>query len=150
MHYYGFLTSLWVRATQNVSRAAHFTICISLGLDSTCTILCRYYRPVVIEQPATSSHSGNPKCFEGRFHRKAFCVCRAGHALLRSPPESFLWLQHYGGLQQSQEGTPLQSPGEPPRQSIAEGATPLAARESVVRLQLAMREDDYTHLQELR
>lgn len=72
------------------------------------------------------------------------------HALLRSPPESFLWLQHYGDMQQSQEGTPLQSPGEPPRHSIAEGATPLAARESVVRLQLAMREDDYTHLQELR
>ncbi|XP_035223221.1 inositol polyphosphate 5-phosphatase OCRL-like [Stegodyphus dumicola] len=34
-----------------------------------------------------------------------------------------------------------------PRQSIAMGVTPLAARESVIRLQMAMREDDYVFLQ---
>lgn len=98
-------------------------------------------RRLLLEMPATDA----ARAFLAHVSKAA-----ERHALLRSPPESFLWLQHYGGLQQSQEGTPLQSPGEPPRQSIAEGATPLAARESVVRLQLAMREDDYTHLQELR
>lgn len=43
----------------------------------------------------------------------------------------------------------LQSPdfGNLPRQSIATGVTPLAARESVVRLQMTMREDDYVYLQ---
>lgn len=34
-----------------------------------------------------------------------------------------------------------------PRQSIAIGATPLAARDSVIRLQMTMREDDYTNVQ---
>ncbi|UYV75216.1 OCRL [Cordylochernes scorpioides] len=37
-----------------------------------------------------------------------------------------------------------------PRDSIAMGATPLAARESVVRLQMAMREEFYTDLQNFR
>lgn len=37
--------------------------------------------------------------------------------------------------------------GNLPRESIAMGVTPLAARESVIRLQMAMREDDYTDLQ---
>ncbi|XP_015911155.1 type II inositol 1,4,5-trisphosphate 5-phosphatase [Parasteatoda tepidariorum] len=44
---------------------------------------------------------------------------------------------------------PMQSPefGNLPRQSIALGVTPLAARESVIRLQMTMREDDYVYLQ---
>ncbi|XP_013775252.1 inositol polyphosphate 5-phosphatase OCRL-1-like isoform X1 [Limulus polyphemus] len=40
--------------------------------------------------------------------------------------------------------------GNIPRQSIAMGATPLAARESVVKLQMTMREEDYTDLQNFR
>ncbi|KAL3245155.1 hypothetical protein MRX96_018292 [Rhipicephalus microplus] len=72
------------------------------------------------------------------------------HALLRGAGSDFSWLSHYGGTQELSNDSLLNSPGEPPRQTIAEGATPLAARESVVRLQLAMREDDYTHLEEIR
>ncbi|KAH6928558.1 hypothetical protein HPB50_016895 [Hyalomma asiaticum] len=72
------------------------------------------------------------------------------HALLRGAASDFSWLSHYGGTQELSNDSLLNSPGEPPRQTIAEGATPLAARESVVRLQLAMREDDYTHLEEIR
>lgn len=43
----------------------------------------------------------------------------------------------------------MQSPefGNLPRQSIAMGVTPLAARESAIRLQMVMREDDYVYLQ---
>lgn len=37
-----------------------------------------------------------------------------------------------------------------PRQSIAQGATPIAARESVIRHQMSMKEDDYTFTQTLR
>lgn len=37
-----------------------------------------------------------------------------------------------------------------PRQSIAQGATPIAARESVIRHQMSMKEDDYTFSQVLR
>lgn len=37
-----------------------------------------------------------------------------------------------------------------PRQSIAQGATPIAARESVIRHQMSMKEDDYTYTQILR
>jgi len=37
-----------------------------------------------------------------------------------------------------------------PRQSIAKGATPIAARESVVRYQMAMKEDDFTDTQIFR
>ncbi|XP_054718871.1 type II inositol 1,4,5-trisphosphate 5-phosphatase-like [Uloborus diversus] len=37
--------------------------------------------------------------------------------------------------------------GNLPRQSIAMGVTPLAARESVIRLQMTMREDDYVYLE---
>lgn len=37
-----------------------------------------------------------------------------------------------------------------PRQSIAKGHTPIAARESVIRYQMAMKEDDYTYTQVLR
>lgn len=63
----------------------------------------------------------------------------------------FSWLNQYGGTQlDGSSESLLNSPGEPPRQTIAEGATPLAARESVVRLQLAMREDDYTRLEHIR
>lgn len=40
--------------------------------------------------------------------------------------------------------------GNLPRQSIALGATPLAARESVIRIQMAMREDDYTYLENFK
>lgn len=42
----------------------------------------------------------------------------------------------------------MQSPefGNLPRQSIAMGVTPLAARESAIKLQMVMREDDYTYL----
>lgn len=40
--------------------------------------------------------------------------------------------------------------GALPRESIAVGATPLAARESAVRLQMTMREEDYTHIQSFR
>lgn len=42
----------------------------------------------------------------------------------------------------------MQSPefGNLPRQSIAMGVTPLAARESAIRLQMVMREDDYVYL----
>lgn len=75
------------------------------------------------------------------------------HALVRGGAASsdFSWLNHYGGTQlDGSSESLLNSPGEPPRQTIAEGATPLAARESVVRLQLAMREDDYTRLEEIR
>ncbi|XP_037577610.1 inositol polyphosphate 5-phosphatase OCRL-like [Dermacentor silvarum] len=72
------------------------------------------------------------------------------HALLRGAASDFSWLGHYGGTQELSNDSLLNSPGEPPRQTIAEGATPLAARESVVRLQLAMREDDYTQLEEIR
>lgn len=37
-----------------------------------------------------------------------------------------------------------------PRQSIAKGHTPIAARESVIRYQMAMKEDDYTYTQTFR
>ncbi|XP_075217089.1 oculocerebrorenal syndrome of Lowe [Lycorma delicatula] len=37
-----------------------------------------------------------------------------------------------------------------PRQSIAKGTTPIAARESVIRYQMAMKEDDYTFTQVLK
>ncbi|RZF39005.1 hypothetical protein LSTR_LSTR015773 [Laodelphax striatellus] len=37
-----------------------------------------------------------------------------------------------------------------PRQSIAKGATPIAARESVIRYQMAMKEDDYTITEVIR
>ena len=37
-----------------------------------------------------------------------------------------------------------------PRESIAKGATPIAARESVIKYQMAMKEDDYTYSQSLR
>ncbi|KAG0431974.1 hypothetical protein HPB47_021288 [Ixodes persulcatus] len=103
-------------------------------------------RRLLLEMPATDA----ARAFLAHVSKAAERTITQWACPAAESPESFLWLQHYGGLQQSQEGTPLQSPGEPPRQSIAEGATPLAARESVVRLQLAMREDDYTHLQELR
>lgn len=76
------------------------------------------------------------------------------HALVRGAAggsDFFSWLNHYGGTQlDGSSESLLNSPGEPPRQTIAEGATPLAARESVVRLQLAMREDDYTRLEHIR
>lgn len=85
------------------------------------------------------------------------------YALRVGPPSKFEWLQRYAGSAGSGEAPPL-TDGQPrdeddgrrsvspevPRQTIAQGATPLAARESVVRMQLAMREEDYTHLQEVR
>lgn len=37
-----------------------------------------------------------------------------------------------------------------PRQSIAKGATPIAARESVIKYQMAMKEQHYTYTQVLR
>ncbi|KAG8227603.1 hypothetical protein J437_LFUL008439 [Ladona fulva] len=37
-----------------------------------------------------------------------------------------------------------------PRQSIAKGATPIAARETVIRHQMTMKEDDYTYTQVFR
>ncbi|XP_059488840.1 type II inositol 1,4,5-trisphosphate 5-phosphatase isoform X3 [Neocloeon triangulifer] len=37
-----------------------------------------------------------------------------------------------------------------PRQSIAKGTTPIAARESVIRYQMSMKEDDYTHIQNFK
>lgn len=40
--------------------------------------------------------------------------------------------------------------GNIPRHSIAIGATPLAARESVVKLQMGMREEDYTNIRQFR
>ncbi|XP_065351777.1 inositol polyphosphate 5-phosphatase OCRL isoform X1 [Cloeon dipterum] len=37
-----------------------------------------------------------------------------------------------------------------PRQSIAKGTTPIAARESVIRYQMSMKEDDYTYIQSFK
>ncbi|XP_072161550.1 inositol polyphosphate 5-phosphatase OCRL [Bemisia tabaci] len=37
-----------------------------------------------------------------------------------------------------------------PRHSIAQGATPIAARETVIRYQMSMREDDYTYTEVIR
>jgi hypothetical protein len=37
-----------------------------------------------------------------------------------------------------------------PRQNIAKGATPIAARESVIKYQMAMKEQHYTYTQVLR
>ncbi|XP_064473266.1 inositol polyphosphate 5-phosphatase OCRL-like isoform X2 [Ornithodoros turicata] len=96
------------------------------------------------------------------------------------PPAKFDWLKHYAAPTGSGEASLLVDIPAPveaipersvspqlPRQTIAQGApgmknsgcewwsnsqgaTPLAARESVVRMQLAMREEDYTHLKDLR
>jgi hypothetical protein len=37
-----------------------------------------------------------------------------------------------------------------PRQTIAKGTTPIAARESVVRYQMSMKEDDYTYIEKFK
>ncbi|KAH7946716.1 hypothetical protein HPB52_003773 [Rhipicephalus sanguineus] len=98
-------------------------------------------RKLLLELPATDG----ARSFLAQVGRAA-----ERHALLRGAGSDFSWLSQYGGTQELSNDSLLNSPGEPPRQTIAEGATPLAARESVVRLQLAMREDDYTHLEEIR
>ncbi|KAK7791378.1 hypothetical protein R5R35_007912 [Gryllus longicercus] len=97
----------------------------------------------------------------------------------RGPPPDFHWLQKYTGnmsrdmlpesslaeveseaLQQSEEqqddslsSTLLDlecADITVPRQSIAKGTTPIAARESVIRYQMAMKEHHYTYTQVLR
>lgn len=37
-----------------------------------------------------------------------------------------------------------------PRSTIAKGTTPIAARESVVRYQMSMKEDDYTYIEKFK
>ncbi|KAF4525098.1 hypothetical protein B566_EDAN006320 [Ephemera danica] len=49
-----------------------------------------------------------------------------------------------------QQAFDLDNPESLPRQSIAKGTTPIAARESVIRYQMAMKEDDYTYTQLFR
>ncbi|XP_063218257.1 type II inositol 1,4,5-trisphosphate 5-phosphatase [Bacillus rossius redtenbacheri] len=98
----------------------------------------------------------------------------------RGPPPDFRWLQKYcGGVTTNsseapdgsaessndaghdREGTEnlavegtLLDLGSPdiavPRQSIAKGTTPIAARESVIRYQMAMKEHHYTYTQVFR
>ncbi|XP_068085502.1 type II inositol 1,4,5-trisphosphate 5-phosphatase isoform X3 [Anabrus simplex] len=54
-------------------------------------------------------------------------------------------------MKSSQGLLELESPDiSVPRQSIAKGATPIAARESVIRYQMAMKEHHYTYTQVLR
>ncbi|RZF36514.1 hypothetical protein LSTR_LSTR008849 [Laodelphax striatellus] len=74
--------------------------------------------------------------------------------------EEFHWLSKYnsGSAQPhdekeeiGSESLLLDSPElAVPRQSIAKGATPIAARESVIRYQMAMKEDDYTITEVIR
>uniref|UniRef100_A0A1B6EGW5 Rho-GAP domain-containing protein n=1 Tax=Clastoptera arizonana TaxID=38151 RepID=A0A1B6EGW5_9HEMI len=70
------------------------------------------------------------------------------------------WLNKYSSGAGSMDEKKDEQTGDPvlldspdiavPRQSIAKGHTPIAARESVVRYQMAMKEDDYTYSQVLR
>ncbi|XP_054269652.1 inositol polyphosphate 5-phosphatase OCRL-like [Macrosteles quadrilineatus] len=77
----------------------------------------------------------------------------------RNGSQDFSWLNKYNpvstGADDNAEDTKdpllLDSPEMAvPRQSIAKGHTPIAARESVIRYQMAMKEDDYTYTQTLR
>ncbi|KAJ9583804.1 hypothetical protein L9F63_021854, partial [Diploptera punctata] len=81
----------------------------------------------------------------------------------RGPPPEFQWLHKYapgGGTQRNSGGSCqdesltdalLESPEiSVPRQSIAKGATPIAARESVIKYQMAMKEQHYTYTQVLK
>ncbi|XP_046667170.1 inositol polyphosphate 5-phosphatase OCRL-like isoform X1 [Homalodisca vitripennis] len=79
----------------------------------------------------------------------------------RSGVQDFSWLNKYNpatqGVDENAEDALadhllLDSPemAVPSRQSIAKGHTPIAARESVIRYQMAMKEDDYTYTQTLR
>lgn len=78
-------------------------------------------------------------------------------------PTEYLWIQKLTGTTRNLESFPndeqdgsdplveLESPDlVVPRQNIAEGKTPVAARESVVRYQMACKEDDYTYTQVFR
>lgn len=94
----------------------------------------------------------------------------------RGPPPEFQWLHKYSGSSNrnsadcgsssldaaeddaskasktvAEKMLDIDSPDiVVPRQSIAQGATPIAARESVIRHQMSMKEDDYTFTQTLR
>ncbi|KAJ1528351.1 hypothetical protein ONE63_006771 [Megalurothrips usitatus] len=106
-------------------------------------------------------------------------IMRSMEALmkLRGPPPEFQWLHKYSGSTSNRNSADcdpapvdaadvdvtkgaktvaekmldIDSPDiVVPRQSIAQGATPIAARESVIRYQMSMKEDDYTFTETLR
>ncbi|KAJ8669739.1 hypothetical protein QAD02_000998 [Eretmocerus hayati] len=80
----------------------------------------------------------------------------------KNPTSDFLWIQKLTGnvrssdhsseqLNESEAAIDLESPDlVVPRQNIASGKTPIATRESVVRYQMACKEDDYTYTKMLR
>ncbi|XP_003425852.1 inositol polyphosphate 5-phosphatase OCRL [Nasonia vitripennis] len=81
----------------------------------------------------------------------------------KNPTTDFLWIQKLTGSVRSLDNTsdPVQSTTEPvielespdlvvSRRNIATGKTPIATRESVVRYQMACKEDDYTYTKVLR
>ncbi|XP_046627214.1 inositol polyphosphate 5-phosphatase OCRL isoform X3 [Neodiprion virginianus] len=81
----------------------------------------------------------------------------------KSPPTEYLWIQKLTGSSRNLESSandaqdgsdPLVELESPdlvvPRQNIAKGKAPVAARESVVRYQMACKEEDYTYTQVFR
>lgn len=95
--------------------------------------------------------------FVGELYR---CIEQVGKK--RGGAPDFQWLTKYNPTSITSSGTDekkeefsdpllLDSPDiAVPRQSIAKGHTPIAARESVIRYQMAMKEDDYTYTEVLR
>lgn len=68
------------------------------------------------------------------------------HVELLRNPQHHAWLQKYMGF--NKDSAELDSPDIiVPRQSIAQGATPIAARESIIKYQMQLKEDDYTNSQ---